>query len=576
MIKFIKISLFAAVVSAVSPVRAAVVPDYATNTYQNHELTRAEQKCLDEGYKITYANCSNQTAPADRCPHHDAYYRSCSQEQWCRNNNYTFLATDCKAPFYPFKMCANKFPLYRICQENIEKACLAAGFSHKDKCQLTDKKCPFSADYGKCCDTCPNFTHALDAIPAGYIADGETCTTCSGVVKTNVIPAPCDGFITCQYGPMSPQTPSCLQGKTMLYSACKTSAEVCHDNGFDSITCEETDDSAICPENNNFKRCTVNCRKKALADYPTADIISQNITDPTLDLTKTQLRSLVGMNVPSCQNQSRPEVTLHINNENMELYGNLFDREIENINFHLIFDEPLPLSANGSLKNVKVNVSGNLPECPLRAQNINISGTVSFNNIPTLCTDFSVTQGSKLLSTGNIKGNVIMERDASLGLKGSLYGMLKTKGYTEIFIKGSLEVKDELGSSADAESIVLGCNSKVKIEGGIIADTASIYLKQWTSLDTPSIKLISTSDNPQLPATLSSIHMYKYTKLFNAYGETVYPMAENEQNGCDDKYYTHLGSAADADKQALTIEPSNTIEDKWQCQSLSYKQQQCN
>ena len=82
---------------------AAVVPEYAANTYQNHELTRAEQKCLDEGYKITYANCSNQTAPADRCPHHDAYYRSCSQEQWCRNNNYTFLETDCKAPFYPFK-----------------------------------------------------------------------------------------------------------------------------------------------------------------------------------------------------------------------------------------------------------------------------------------------------------------------------------------------------------------------------------------------------------------------------------------------------------------------------------------
>lgn len=259
----------------------------------------------------------------------------------------------------------------------------------------------------------------------------------------------------------------------------------------------------------------------------------------------------------------------------MEMYGNLFDRSVENINFNLIFDEALPLSANGSLKNVKITASGNLPECPLTAQNIKISGIVSFNGIPTLCSDFQISQGAKLLSTGSVKGSIDMERDSALGLKGSLYGALKAKSYTEIFIKGSLQFKDELNSEEDSESLVFGCNSKVKIEGGIIADTSSIYLKQWTSLDTPSIKLISTSDNLQLPNTLASVHMYKYVKLFNAYDETIFPIAENDESGCDDKYYIHMGSATDESKQSLTIEPSNRIEDQWKCKNLSYKQQQC-
>ncbi len=575
MIKFVKVFYTSAILLGITSAQAAVVPEYATNTYQNHELTRAEQKCLDEGYKITYANCSNQTAPAERCPHHDAYYRSCSQEQWCRNNNYSFLAADCKAPFYPFKMCANKFPLYRICQENTEKACTEAGFTHKDKCQLTDKKCPFSADYGICCDDCPAFAYNLDTIPAGYIADGETCTTCAGVVKTNIIPAPCDGFLSCQYGPMSSQTPSCLQGKTMLYSACKTSAEVCQENGYTSTSCNETDDSADCPENNNFKRCTINCFKHARATNPDADVIGENITDPVIDVTKTQMRSLVGMTLPQCLNKTRPEVTLHLNTKNMDMYDGIFDREIENINFNLIFEEPLTLSLSGALKNVKITVSGTLAECPFKAAETQVSGVVSFNNLPTLCSNFKIAANGKLLTTGDIKGNVEMERDSSLGIKGSLYGTLKAKSYTEILIKGSLQTKGGDNTTTENEGIVFGCNSKIKIEGGIKAGTSSIYLKQWTSLDTPNVELISVSDNSKLPGTLASIHMYKYAKLYSAYGETVYPIAENSETGCDDKHYIHLGSATDAAKQNLIIEPSNTLENSWQCKTLNYKQQQC-
>ena len=214
-----------------APVWASVTPEYATNSYTEHELSRSEKKCIEEGYKMTYGNCSNQTAPADRCPYHDSYYRSCSQEQWCRNNNFTFSEKDCKLPSYPVKMCDNKYPMFRACQDNIEKACTDSGFTHQSKCQLTETLCPYSPEYGKCCNDCPDFTHVSTEIPAGYVASGPTCKTCDGIIKTNITEAPCDGYISCQYGPLSKQTPSCRKGKNMLYSACKTAEMTCKERG---------------------------------------------------------------------------------------------------------------------------------------------------------------------------------------------------------------------------------------------------------------------------------------------------------------------------------------------------------
>lgn len=555
--------------------RAAVVPEYAANTYKNHELSRAEQKCIDEGYKITYANCSNQTAPAERCPHHDAYYRSCSQEQWCRNNNFTFLEKDCKVPLYPHKMCDNKFPLYRVCIENIGKACEEKGFVHKDKCQLNDKKCPYSPDYGKCCDTCPQFSHNIDAVPAGYVAFGETCTTCSGQIKTNIKPAACEGFEDCPFGPMSSQTPSCLQGKKTLYSICKTAAMVCQEKGFSVNSCSDVEDAYDCPEEPSFKRCRINCLKLAHTNNPEADVFAVNQDNPPLDLTKRKLTSLIGMSEPECVEQSRPTLTFRLNKANFEQYSGLLDRDISNININLIFEEPLTLSANGSYQNVKITAQGEFADCPLKGIATHVNGTVSFENIPEICSNFIISPNAKLLTTGSITGNVNMEKDSALGIKGDLNGYLQTRSFAEIFIKGGLRYTDELNNSLDSESILLGCNSKAKIGGGITAKTANVVIKQWTKLDTPFIKIISTSDNASLPNTLSSIHLYKYSKLFSTYEETVFPLVENDDAQCDDKYYQHLGSAADAAAQEFSLEPSNRGEDKWQCRSLNFRQQEC-
>lgn len=566
---------------AAAAVRAAVVPDFATNNYQNHELSRTEKKCLDDGYKITYANCSNQTAPADRCPDHYSYYRSCSQEQWCRNNNYRFLAADCKLPLYPVKMCDNGFPLYRVCQENVIKACEDSGFVSKDECKLTEKRCPYSKDYGICCDSCPNFAYQLDQIPAGYIPDGEACTTCDDIVKTNVKPAPCDGFQECRYGPMSTQTPSCLQGQKRLFSACKTAEMLCKEKGFVNTTCAETEDARDCPENPVYKSCTTNCFKLAQSLYSESDIIPADTQNPVLDLTKNDLRSLVGMEHSDCRKQSRPIIEITINRKNMEQYQNLFERNLHNVIIKLNYEEPLTLKANGKFDNVKIIFSGELPACPLESQMTTVSKTVSFSGAPQICLNFNVLPNSKLLTEGSIRGNVDLGKDSALGVKGDLIGYLKSGNYSEVFIKGRLLYRDELNSSLDDESIVFGCDSKNKIVGGIFADTASVIFKPRSKTDTMKIELKSTSDNLKLPNTLSSIHLHKYSKLFSTYGNeestVVFPLVENDTpNNCEDKYYVHLGSAVETAKQSIAVEPTNLLEGKWECRKLGYKQQLCN
>lgn len=203
----------------------------------------------------------------------------------------SFLKEDCKLPLYPLKMCDNQFPLYRTCQENVIKACEDSGFKSKDECKLTDKRCPYSKDYGICCGKCEDFSHILKQIPAGYVPTGETCTTCGGITKTNIKPAPCKGFQMCQYGPMSPQTPRCRQADKVLYSACKTADTVCKEKGYTHTTCKATEDAMDCPENPVYKTCITNCFKLAVSLNPDSEILPWDAQNPVIDLTKSLSRA---------------------------------------------------------------------------------------------------------------------------------------------------------------------------------------------------------------------------------------------------------------------------------------------
>ena len=563
-----------------SDIQASVVPNYAQNKYQSSEMTRAEKKCIEEGYNITYAGCGKQTAPTERCPHHDNYYKSCSQEQWCRNNNYTFSASDCALPLYPVKKCDNGYELYRACRENVTKACEEAGYTSDQKCKLTSKRCPYSQSYGICCDTCPDFTHEMDKIPAGYVADGETCTTCDDIVKTNIKPDPCEGYVDCPYGPEQPTTDSCLQADKRLYRSCKTADTFCKEKGFTQTTCLATEDATPCPEDPDLKSCQTNCFKVALAENKDTDVIAKDVTNPEINLKNLQMRSLIGLSHKDCQNVERPVVSINLNSKNYEVYQHLFNRTVRDINFKINFEDPLPLNADGELSNIKIEFSGNLPDCPLQSKKTKILGTVNINQAPKLCLNLEIAENSKFISDGSLQGNVDMKDDAILGLKGDLNGYLRSGSYSQTLIKGKLSYKDEFNSKKDDMSIIFGCNSKNKIEDGIFADTSNILLRSWATLDTPQIHLTSVSDNPNLPNSLASIHLYQWSKLLSSYGSgnsmVIYPIAENDNSDkCEDKYLLHLGSAVNKNEQTIILEPANLLEEKWQCRRLNKKQLSC-
>lgn len=559
------------------PATASVVTEYAVNSYNDHVLSRAEKKCIDEGYSTTYASCANQTAPADRCPHHDGYYRSCSQEQWCRNNNYTFLAKDCELPTYPLKICDNQFPIYRVCQKDVEKACKSLGYSHISECSLSDQRCEYDNDYGKCCDECPDYPYELNNIPAGYISSNELCTTCEGVVKTKVKENPCEGFTACAYGPMSKQTPSCQQGNKTLYSACKTAETVCREEGYNQTSCADEEDEIPCPHQESIKKCKINCSKFAKIKFSESDIISQDVTNPDLDMEKNSLRSMYGEISPECISNNIPIITLNINKDTFPVYRTLFTKNITNVNFVINFEEPFSLESGGHLDNVRIKVNGTPGECFLSGNNLHITNKVSLSGSGDICSNIQIDSMSKLTVSGNIVGNVTMDSNASLGVKGNLVGALNTKSFPEVFIKGQLIYKNKQANTLEHEGIVFGCNTRAKIVEGITAEAANIFIKQYSLIDTPYINIISQGASDSGSA---SIHLYKYTKITSIIDESEYQITDNSEtsgpNSCDDKYIIHTSSAISDENGTLSLNTADSLKDKWQCRQLTRPQMKCN
>ena len=568
--------LIIAILLSTSQVFAAVIPEYATNTYIKKSPSRSEKKCIDEGFAITYENCPKMTAPSEPCPYHQDYYKSCSQEQWCINNNYSYKLENCKIPSYPVKKCDNKIEMYRDCQLDIKKACESMNFSFKTSCKLTPERCPYSTDYGKCCTSCEGFSHDINKIPNGYIADGPTCINCDDITKTNIIENPCEGFLPCRYGPASKETPFCQKGPNFLYQTCKTAETYCIENGYSKTSCSHIEDAEPCPQYKDVMKCNLNCFKLAKEMNPTADIIDNDITDPLLDISKTILKSTYGKISDSCISNNRPTITLNINRENMDMYANILNREIHDVILVLNYTDSLELTANGKFHNVRIKITGNPGKCALKGRQINVSGTLNVSGSDNICANINVEDNGKFITSGSVIGNIDLGKNATLGIKGNLFGYLKAKSYSEIIIKGILKYKDLANNSVDNESISFGCASKAKISGGIIAETANVVIKQRSLIDTAYIKLVSTSDNPDLINTISQIHIHKGAKIYSIYDSSEFLLAENTESiTCDDKYILHLGSSIDETKQSISLEPSELMADKWQCRTLYRKQLEC-
>jgi hypothetical protein len=260
----------------------------------------------------------------------------------------------------------------------------------------------------------------------------------------------------------------------------------------------------------------------------------------------------------------------------MKLYSNILNREINNVNLVLNYEIPVELIANGKFNNVKIKITGTPGKCAIKGQKTNVSGTLNISGANNICTNINIEEGGKFITTGNVIGNIDMDKNATLGIKGNLFGYLKTKSFNEIIIKGVLKYKDPANNSINNESIVFGCSTKAKISGGIIAETANVVLKQRSVIDTAYIKMLSTSDNLDLINTLSQIHIHKNAKIYSIYDNSEFLLVENNNDvNCDDKYTIHIGSSIDTEKQAKSLEPSELLSDKWQCRTLERKFVDC-
>lgn len=566
----------AAFLTMISNTDAAVIKEYAENRYDNHSVGRAEKKCMEDGYKITYANCEGQTAPSERCPNHDLYYRSCSQEQWCRNNNYTFLPQDCELPTYPVKLCDNKFEIYRSCEKDTARACKEQGYKSAKDCSLSDERCEFDKDYGKCCDECPDFPYAVNSIPDGYVAVGKTCKTCGGIVKTKVKEAPCEGFEDCKYGPASMQTAFCLQGKKVLYNNCKAPDVLCRERGYVNISCNITEDAEDCVEYPDLKKCKINCYKYAQVAFPQSDVIANSVVNPTFDAEKTEIRSLYGKISSECEGRSVPIVKLNINKDTLQFYHNVLSRNINDVNFIINFEDETTLEANGSWKNVKVKIEGTPAKCALKADKLNVAGKVAISGVGDICANVDVAELSKFTVGQNLVGNVNLDGNSQLGIRGDLTGLIKTSAYCEVLIKGKINYQNKQGNSADSEGIIFGCNTQVKVEGGINVETANIILRQYALLDTPAVNMtaIGVADSGA-----ASLHLYKYAKITNVLDDTEYNIADNSgdaSGNCDDKYILYKTSALDGQGKVLSLNAADLLENQWQCRKLGKLQMRCN
>lgn len=543
---------------------AAVVKEFALNNYGEHVLSRAEKKCIEEGYKITYANCENKTAPADRCPHHDNYWRSCSQEQWCINNNYTFHDKDCELPYYPIKQCDNQFSMYRICKEDTAKACEKLGFVSQATCQLSEIRCQFDNNYGKCCDDCPEYEYLLDELPEGYVSTGELCTTCDKIVKTKIKEADCEGFVDCLYGPASAQTEFCKKGKKVLYASCKSAETLCRENGYVNEVCDVTEDEVPCSEFENLKKCKVNCYKYAVAKFADSDIVGEDIVNPRLNTEKKKLRSLYGKISAECEISNIPTITLDIDSSTFLVYRELFNRDIENVNFELNFLEPVSLQVNGSLKNVKINVKGNVAQCALQGESLQIYDKVSLVGGGNICANITVNEFSKFTTESSIFGNVEVHNHSQLGIKGDLYGLLQTKSYAKVFIKGKIKYGKDVYVNSTTKDIVFGCNSNVRVIEGIDAEIDNnVIVKQYALIDVPFIKVESLGSE-------TGIYVHKFAKITSILGDSVYQLVDNLENkeGCEEKYLS-------IKTNSLELNMANVHTGKWQCHSLNKNQLRC-
>ena len=534
----------------------------------NVELSRAEQRCVSSGYKATYDTCVGKTAPSGKCPYSDTYFKSCSQKQWCINYNFRLEKKDCKPPFVATKVCDNGFLIYRNCDENRKKTCSESGYTHADKCKLSGVRCPHDSKYGICCkDKCKGYDVLANKIPKGYIQDGLSCKTCDGQIMVKVVEVLCDGFQYCEFGPEKKDTAVCLAGKIKKYTKCKTIDDVCVSQGYNKKSCKAYEAKSFCPSNSDFVKCDVDCLKLAETEYPNATIIQDDVINPSINPTKSEIRSMAGLSVATC-NKKRPVITLDLESVSALRYQNIFDHDIYGVSFKLNFKEPSNLSFNGNIADSNVMLYGKKPKCLFSNGRGTVKGVVQFVNVGDLCSDIKVLNNSKLAIQGNLNGSIVLGENSHALILGDLNGGVKTENGANLTVKGLLSFEDKLNSKFSDHGLDFGKNSNITAEKGVDVSTTFMRLQENSSLNTSVVKLVSKSDIKSIPNLLSSISLYSGAKIFHqpsvGKNKVLYPIIDNDEK-CENKYLLHIGSSYDKVKRQITLSPGDGKNSLWKC-----------
>ncbi len=190
--------------------------------------------CVSSGYySILDVTCS-QYSKTEFCPENTSYIK-CDNVAWCQENGYN--TTECSVPQYVSDQCPNGEALYRECVDDFARACSDLNSEYVLECEVGYTKseggeCPYSSDYGKCCNLCEDFPYLASEIGQGYLL-GDSCEACGEVTKYKRVVNPCAGYMSCPEGGKTGAS-TCWHGEDKWYSECCSPCEA-YDYTIDTI-----------------------------------------------------------------------------------------------------------------------------------------------------------------------------------------------------------------------------------------------------------------------------------------------------------------------------------------------------
>ena len=176
--------------------------------------------CMTDGYvSVTELTCPEHNN-VEYCPENSGYIK-CNPQQWCLDNGYEL--TECYSPEYLTDQCPNGEFLYMFCTEDFFRACSELSGDYVLECAPGYEKsaggeCPYSDDYGKCCNKCEGFDYREQDVGQGYHL-GESCEACGGVIMYKRIANECSGYQSCPNGGRLGST-YCWHGDEKWYETC--------------------------------------------------------------------------------------------------------------------------------------------------------------------------------------------------------------------------------------------------------------------------------------------------------------------------------------------------------------------